>query len=216
MMENDGGHGPPSPSSRHHDVTSTPPRTTNNNSEGEKTSAAVSSWMDADLPDWVDEFTPDVPGHSTSVASPPNDGNNKRSFANQKQKQRPASTAGTNPSNDEQEQRPPLSSFETLLATNAHASNALLVNLTVPDIANLALVCRAGRRMTRDDGLWRAKFAMRWNVLPTPVWTVRESSIIEKIYSSSFMFRILALEDGRHYVCRVEKPLAEMWKMKNE
>ena len=184
MMENDGGGGhPPSPSS-HHDVTSThrgAPHTTNNNSEGEKPSAAVPSWLDADLPEWVDEFTRDAPGHSTRAASPPDDGNNKKSFANQNQEQKPASTACNIPSNDEQEQeqqqRSPLSSFETLLATNTHASNALLVNLTVPDIANFALVCRAARRMTRDDGLWRAKFAMRWNVLPAPVWTVRESSI---------------------------------------
>lgn len=184
-MENDGGGRPPSPSS-HHGVTSTDrgtPRTTNNNSKGEKPSAVVPSWMDADLPEWVDEFTPDASmppcaDHSTSVASPPPiDGNNKKSFANQNQNQKPASAACNIPSNDEQEQRPPLSSFETLLASNAHASNALLVNLTVPDIANFALVCRAARMMTRDDGLWRAKFAMRWSVLPTPIWTVRESCI---------------------------------------
>jgi len=141
--------------------------------------------MDADLPDWIDEFTPPPyapPGatsRSGNVASP--GGGNSNEYQSKKQKQKPMSCDYL--SGDIRRQ--PRSAFETLLATNPHASNALLVNLTVPAIANFALVCKAARRMTKEDGLWRAKFVMRWSIHPAPVWTVREGSIEQDPHDDS-------------------------------
>ena len=142
-------------------------------------STTASWWADADLPDWVDEFTPlsstKAASPAASACIPDNPGDGIRIGNNNNiHKQRKSATAGPS------ERCQPLSSFETLLATNTHASNALLVNLTVLEIANFSLVSRAARGMTRSDGLWQAKFVMRWKVLPAPVWTVKESSIKEE------------------------------------
>ena len=179
MAECDGGY-PSSPASAQRNRDG---HTTADNKKETSAPTSASWWADADIPDWVDEFTPlsttkaSSPAASTCIPdniAAPGDGIHVRIGNNNIQKLRKSASAGPS------ERCQPLSSFETLLAANTHASNALLINLTVLEIANFSLVSMAARGMTRSEGLWQAKFVMRWNVLPAPVWTVKESSIKEE------------------------------------
>ena len=141
-------------------------------SSGGKTgSRTLPSSMNAhDLPDWVNEFTNPQPSRTCSTCH----GAPRRSRNNGKAT---TSTESSTSTSSARKQSP----FELLLSSNAHASNAILINLTVPDIiTSFALVSKSARKMTLDDGLWYAKFVMRWTVMPDPVWTVKESaSIVE-------------------------------------
>lgn len=46
--------------------------------------------------------------------------------------------------------------------------------------------------------------------------TYRDNSLIEKIYAESGVFRIVAFKDGRHYICRIESTLADMWRLSDQ
>lgn len=46
--------------------------------------------------------------------------------------------------------------------------------------------------------------------------TYRENTVIREVYTSSFMFRIIAFTDGRHYISKISCPLADLWKKTDE
>mmetsp|Transcript_8536 Transcript_8536/g.19279 ORF Transcript_8536/g.19279 Transcript_8536/m.19279 type:complete len:1782 (+) Transcript_8536:111-5456(+) len=139
---------------------------------GSSSTTLPSSMNAHDLPDWVGEFTSPQPSRTCSTchgATRRSRDNNGKATTSTEESSASASASASYAG----EQSP----FELLLSSNAHASNAILINLTVPDIiTSFALVSKSARKMTLDDGLWYAKFVLRWTVMPDPVWTVKESA----------------------------------------